>query len=96
MPQLIRADETTAQDKARQAEELLNAFFPPLPADIEDEGPRPQRREVAMRDLTMKENEEKVLEAKAWKASGQDGLPAMVWKQPWPAVKERVLGLLVL
>ncbi|RKK14010.1 hypothetical protein BFJ67_g17996, partial [Fusarium oxysporum f. sp. cepae] len=55
----------------------LNVFFPPLPTDIEEEGPRPRRREVAMPNLTMEEVEEKVIEAKAWKAPGQDGLPAM-------------------
>ncbi|RKK09806.1 hypothetical protein BFJ67_g18207, partial [Fusarium oxysporum f. sp. cepae] len=71
----------------------LNVFFPPLPTDIEEEGPRPRRREVAMPNLTMEEVEEKVMEAKAWKAPGQDGLPAMVWKQLWPVVKERVLHL---
>ncbi|KAL9575787.1 hypothetical protein ACKAV7_000029 [Fusarium commune] len=45
--------------------------------------------EVAMPNLTMEEVEEKVMEAKGWKAPGEDGLPAMVWKQQWPAVKER-------
>ncbi|PWI64281.1 hypothetical protein PCL_11313 [Purpureocillium lilacinum] len=28
-----------------------------------------------------------------WKAPGDDGLPAMAWKELWPAVKERVLHL---
>lgn len=93
VPPLKRADGTTTQDKLEQAEELLRTFFPPLPADIEDEGPRPRRREVAMPNLTMEEVEEKVMEAKAWKAPGQDGLPAMVWKQLWSVVKERVLRL---
>ncbi|KAI1849269.1 hypothetical protein JX265_013655 [Neoarthrinium moseri] len=27
--------------------------------------------------------------ANPWKAAGEDGLPVMVWKQVWPAVKER-------
>ncbi|KAJ3454196.1 hypothetical protein MRS44_018090 [Fusarium solani] len=93
VPPLKRTNGATTQDKAEQAEELLNAFFPPLPTDIEDEGPRPHRREVAMPNLTMGEVEEKVMEAKAWKAPGEDGLPAMVWKQLWPVVKERVLHL---
>jgi hypothetical protein len=81
IPRLKRADGTTTQDKAEQAEELLTAFFPPLPATIKDEGPRPRRREVAMPDLTLEEVEEKVMAAKAWKAPGEDGLPAIVWKQ---------------
>ncbi|KAF4415370.1 reverse transcriptase [Fusarium acutatum] len=93
VPLLKRTDGITTQDKVEQAEELLNVFFPPLPTDIEEEGPRPRRREVAMPNLTMEEVEEKVMEAKAWKAPGQDGLPAMVWKQLWPVVKERVLHL---
>lgn len=46
-----------------------------------------------MPNLTMEEVEEKVMEAKGWKAPGEDGLPAMVWKQQWPAVKERVMHL---
>ncbi|WAO97151.1 Hypothetical protein NCS54_01486500 [Fusarium falciforme] len=46
-----------------------------------------------MPNLTMEEVEEKIMEAKAWKAPGEDGLPAMVWKQLWPVVKERVMHL---
>lgn len=80
-------------DKAEQAEELLSVFFPPLPAEIEDEGPRPVQREVAMPELTLEDVEEKVMAAKAWKAPGEDGLPAMVWKQLWPVVGDRVLHL---
>jgi hypothetical protein len=93
VPPLKRADGTTTQDKVEQVEELLSVFLPPLPADIEDEGPRPRRREVAMPNLTMEEVEEKVMEAKAWKAPGQDGLPAIVWKELWSVVKEQVLHL---
>jgi hypothetical protein len=46
-----------------------------------------------MPDITMEEVEWKVMSAKPWKASGEDGLPAMVWRQLWPVVKDRVLLL---
>ena len=31
--------------------------------------------------------------AKSLKAPGEDGLPAMVWKQTWPVIKHRVLAI---
>jgi hypothetical protein len=65
VPPLKRADRTTRQDKVEQAEELLSVFFPPLPADIEDEGLQPQRREVAIPSLMIEEVEKDVIEAKA-------------------------------
>ncbi|KAL9561263.1 hypothetical protein ACKAV7_014618 [Fusarium commune] len=84
IPPLKRRDGTTTSDKAEQAEELLSVFFPPLPAVVEDEERRPAQREITMPELTLEEVEEKVMAAKAWKAPGEDGLPAMVWKQLWP------------
>ncbi|EAQ85613.1 hypothetical protein CHGG_06866 [Chaetomium globosum CBS 148.51] len=43
IPPLVRPDGSITEGKAEQAQELLTAFFPPLPARIEDEGQRPQR-----------------------------------------------------
>ncbi|KJZ69719.1 hypothetical protein HIM_10888 [Hirsutella minnesotensis 3608] len=83
----------TYEGKGEQAEELLSTFFPPLPSRIEPEGERPQRGEIAMPDLTLQEIEEKVMAAKPWKAPGEDGLPAIVWKKLWHVVKVRVWTL---
>ena len=41
----------------------------------------------------MEEVERKVFATSPWKAAGDDGLPAAVWKQIWPVVKHRVLHL---
>lgn len=93
VPQLVRADGTTTADHKEQADELLAKFFPPLPNDIEEEGARPQRTPVEMPAITMEEVERQLFRAKSWKAPGEDGLPAIVWKMTWPAVKHRVLDL---
>lgn len=93
IPPLKKTDGSTTREKEEQAQELLDTFFPPLPPNIEEEGERPRRTPVFMPDLTMEEIEEKVFAAKPRKAPGNDGLPAEVWKQVWPAVKDRVLQL---
>ncbi|OAQ62576.1 endonuclease/exonuclease/phosphatase [Purpureocillium lilacinum] len=90
VPPLKKAGGTMTRNRAEQAEQLLDTFFPPPPARIEEEGLRPQRRAVAMLALTLEEVEVKVMAAKPWKAAGTDGLPAMVL---WPVVKHRALAL---
>ncbi|KJZ69748.1 hypothetical protein HIM_10859 [Hirsutella minnesotensis 3608] len=81
VPPLRRADSSITRGKAEQGEELLSTFFPPLPTMIERECERPQREAVTMPNLTLQEIEEKVMAAKSWKAPGEDGLPAIVWKK---------------
>ena len=93
VPPLRKGDGSTTKDKADQVDELLSAFFPALPTRIEDEGVRPQRKAVPMPGLTLAEIEEKVMAAKPWKAPGGDELPAAVWRQLWPVVKDRVFAL---
>jgi hypothetical protein len=93
IPSLVRRDGSTTTNKTEQAKELLTTFFPPLPTVINEEGLQRQRAPVSMPRLSMEEVERRVFAAQPWKAPGEDGLPAMVWKQVWPAVKERVLVL---
>ncbi|RKK70486.1 hypothetical protein BFJ68_g18386, partial [Fusarium oxysporum] len=93
VPQLVKADGTATTSHKEQAEELLAKFFPPLPDTIEDEGPRQQRAPVTMPDLTLEEVERQLWATKSWKAPGEDGLPAIVWKQVWPSVKHDVLAI---
>ena len=41
----------------------------------------------------MEEVERNIFAVKPWKAPGDDGLPAMVWRQIWLEIKDRVLLL---
>ena len=93
VPQLIKADGTPTTNHTEQAEELQTTFFPPLPDNIEDEGPKPQRAPVEMLAITIEEVERQLFAAKSWKAPGEDGLPTVVWKEIWPVVKHRVLTI---
>jgi hypothetical protein len=93
VPQLARVDGSCTNDSNEQAEELMATFFPPLPTIIADEGTRPRRPPVPTPDIALEEVERQLFVAKPWKAPGEDGLPAMVWRQTWPVVKHRVLAL---
>ncbi|KAJ5264436.1 hypothetical protein N7505_007229 [Penicillium chrysogenum] len=89
----LKSGEDAAFGEITAAQELLSKFFPPLPDNIDDEGIRPQREPVEMPAITLEEVERQLLAAKSWKAPGEDGLPAIVWKMTWPTVKYRVLEL---
>jgi hypothetical protein len=91
IPPLQTADGSLTKNTAEQAEQLLATFFPSLPENIETEGDSPQRTSVAvMPKLTVEEIEGCLMKTKPWKAAGEDGLPAGVWRQVWPAVRESV------
>ncbi|OAQ59004.2 endonuclease/exonuclease/phosphatase [Pochonia chlamydosporia 170] len=92
VPPLKKKDGSMTKDSMEQAKELLGTFPPPLPEWIETEDRRSRRAALSMPDLTLVEIE-KVLAAKPWKAPGEDGLPAMVWRRLWPVVKHRVWTL---
>ena len=71
----------------------MKTFFLLLLGNIDNEPTQEQRPLFEFVQLTMQEVEAKVFEAKPRKALGDDRLPAEVWKQLWPVVKERVLLL---
>ncbi|KAM9874802.1 hypothetical protein VDGL01_11123 [Verticillium dahliae] len=80
LPQLLRADGTRTTNGAEQAEELLTTSFPPLPDEIPEEGPRPQRAPTDMPEITLGEIEAQLFRMRPWKAPGDDGLPVMLFR----------------
>ncbi|KAF4547222.1 Hypothetical protein D9617_52g060430 [Elsinoe fawcettii] len=93
IPPLQRADGSATTNKSEQAEQLLDTFSPALPETIEDEGDRPQRQPISMPALTVEKIEPCLTKTKPWKAAGEDGLPAGMWRQVWPVVSESVRSL---
>ena len=93
IPALTRDDGSGTTNTKEQADELIKTFFPPLPEEVDEEGTRPLRASAPFSPLTLEEVERQIFRAKSWKAAGEDGLPAVVWKELWPVVKERVLQL---
>ena len=49
--------------------------------------------QLPMQPLTIDDMERAVHMASPWKAPGHDDLPAVVWQQLWPVVKEVVVAL---
>ena len=93
VPQLCKQDGTVTNNQKEQVEELLSTFFPPTPTEIDPEDERIPRIRIQHMELQEEEIQRKVFEAKPWKAPGRDGLPAGVWRNIWPAVKEDVVTL---
>jgi hypothetical protein len=46
-----------------------------------------------MAAIIPEEVERQLRAMKSWKASGEDGLPVIVWKEIWPAVKNYIVVL---
>jgi len=94
VPQLVRGDGSRTANSRDQAEQLLDTFFPPLPDHIEEEGTQPQDGSaVTMPVVMMEEVERQLFAMKSWKTPGEDGLPAVVWKETWSLVKHQVLEI---
>jgi hypothetical protein len=93
IPPLQKLDRSMTTNNSEQAEQLLATFFPALPENIEDEGDLPQRQPIPIPELTVGEIESCLMKTKPWKAVGEDGLPAGVWRQIWSAVSESVRQL---
>ncbi|KAF5725014.1 reverse transcriptase [Fusarium mundagurra] len=90
---ILDLDSRGFPSRHRDVEELLAKFFPPLPYNIEDEGLQHRRAPVTMPDLSLEEVERRLWATKSWKAPGEDGLPAIVWKQIWPSRHARSIPL---
>ena len=69
------------EGKEEQARELLATFFLPLLENIDNEPIQEQHPPFDFVQLTVQEVETKVFEANSWKAPGDEGLLAEVWKQ---------------
>ena len=63
IPPLRKADGSTTEGKTEQAKELLQTFFPPLPAEIDEETLGPQRQTLPFEQLTQAEVERKLYDA---------------------------------
>ena len=72
---------------------LLHEFFPPAPTvEAEDEN-QIASTPLPCPLLTEEEIEKALRRAKPWKAAGDDGLPAGLWQQLWPVLKDAIVQL---
>ena len=93
VPPLIRTDGSVTEGEKQKTRELLGAFYPPLPTIIVEEADTPPVTPIEDPEITMEEVKRKVFSAKPWKAPGRDGIPAAVWSQLWPVMREETLDL---
>ena len=93
IPRLKRSDGEFTESKEDQARELLTTFFPPLPLQIDEEEAQLHKPPLPFTELQQHEIRAKIYEASQWKAPGPDGLPAAVWRELWPIVKDDVTDL---
>lgn len=75
------------------ARELLKEFFPPPPPVTETFEQGQQQDELPMEPLTEKEVHRAIFAASLYKAPGADEMPAVVWQQLWPVLKEHIVAL---
>ena len=72
---------------------LLEEFFPPTPPAEANQGNQTARTPLPSPSLTEEEIERALRRAKPWKAAGDDGLPAGLWQQLWPVLKDAIILL---
>ena len=72
---------------------LLKEFFP-QPANVEDAPDGAARvEELLMEPLAEVEVRRAVFAAQPYKAPGPDGMPAIVWQELWPLLKDHIVAL---
>lgn len=74
-------------DNGDISKRLLSTFFPSLPANLPPSTDNIEYHQLPSAPLTLKEVRESIFHAKPLKGPGQDGLPALVWQELWPAGK---------
>ena len=72
---------------------LLQEFFPPVRPVEASQGNQTANTPLPSPPLTEEEIERALRRVKPWKAAGDDGLPAGLWQQLWPVLKDVIILL---
>jgi len=89
----IKVGDTLHSSEEDIAHELLREFFPMPPQVIGTFSEGAEREEFPMEPITEDEIKKAVFSSSPHKAPGPDGLPAIVWQQLWPVLKQKITNL---